>query len=81
LIKYIHTAWYFNNDGIFAVDLALAEGKDDIAVVHLKEAVSYGSSIQNIEFNTDSSYPPDGTICRAQGWGCTSNCNVTLSFN
>ncbi|XP_048748230.2 elastase-1-like [Ostrea edulis] len=49
------------------------EGKNDIAIVQLKEAVSYGPNIQEIKLNSDSNYPQDGTICKAQGWGCTSN--------
>lgn len=47
--------------------------KDDIAVVRLREPVDFGPYVRNIEFNTDSDYPPDGTECFTQGWGCTTN--------
>lgn len=58
---------------ILTVDSDATEGKNDIAIVQLKEAVSYGPNIQEIKLNSDSNYPQDGTICKAQGWGCTSN--------
>lgn len=50
--------------------------KDDIAVVRLREPVDFGPYVRNIEFNTDSDYPPDGTECFTQGWGCTTNGNL-----
>nr|XP_022289676.1 transmembrane protease serine 9-like isoform X2 [Crassostrea virginica] len=45
--------------------------RDDVAVVRLREPVSFGPFINNIQLNMDDSYPPDDTLCRAQGWGCT----------
>ena len=45
--------------------------RDDVAVVRLRESVSFGPYINNIQLNMDDSYPPDDTLCRAQGWGCT----------
>lgn len=48
-----------------------SSAKDDVAVVRLREPVSFGPFINNIQLNMDDSYPPDDTLCRAQGWGCT----------
>lgn len=42
--------------------------KDDIALVRLREPVAFDPYVRNIEFNTDSDYPPDGTECFTQGW-------------
>ncbi|XP_062604497.1 trypsin-2-like [Saccostrea cucullata] len=52
-------------------DEDLENGKGDIAVVRLSEDVSFGPDVQEIVLNSDSTYPPDGTECTAQGWGCT----------
>ncbi|XP_061194746.1 trypsin-2-like [Saccostrea echinata] len=49
----------------------LSEGKDDIAVVRLSDDVSFGPDVQETILNSDHSYPPDGTECSAQGWGCS----------
>lgn len=49
--------------------LANPSDRDDIAVVRLKEDVEFSS---NIQINQDTSYPPDWSLCEAQGWGCTS---------
>lgn len=47
--------------------------KDDIALLRLRDPVSFGPYVNNIELNTDANFPPDGEDCFAQGWGCTSN--------
>lgn len=47
--------------------------KDDIALVRLREPVVFDAYVSNIELNSDSNYPPDGTECFTQGWGCTKN--------
>lgn len=58
--------------------------KDDIALVRLRDPVSFGPYVNNIELNTDDNYPPDGKVCFTQGWGCTSNngnlCNLSFIY-
>ncbi|XP_061194376.1 serine protease 33-like [Saccostrea echinata] len=47
------------------------DDRGDIAVVRLEEDVQFGPNVQKIKLNSDSSYPPDWSLCKAQGWGCT----------
>lgn len=58
--------------------------KDDIALVRLRDPVSFGPYVNKIELNTDDNYPPDGKVCFTQGWGCTSNngnlCNLSYIY-